>query len=134
MALPETLLLPLTPQLAFFSFGFGELLVVGTVALLVFGGDLPDVMRTIGRSYAKFRQGLQDMSKPVREEFKAQTKDLPKPSELLEGGQTPTPAASPADEPAPAASRYPPYESPSATSSSADADDPWDDLDEPPPV
>jgi Sec-independent protein translocase protein TatA len=55
--------------LAFFSFGFGEILLVAFVALLVFGGDLPDVMRSLGRAYAKLRAGLHDMSRPVREEF-----------------------------------------------------------------
>ena len=55
---------------AFMSFGFSELLLVGVVALLVFGGNLPDVMRTLGRTYAKFRQSLHELSRPVREEMR----------------------------------------------------------------
>ncbi|MDJ0974239.1 MAG: twin-arginine translocase TatA/TatE family subunit [Planctomycetota bacterium] len=63
----------MTPSLpvAFMSFGFSELLVIGTVALLVFGGQLPDVMRSLGRAYARLREGLQEVSKPVREELKS---------------------------------------------------------------
>ncbi len=59
--------------LGFMSFGFTELLLVGVVALLVFGGNLPDVMRTLGRSYAKFRQSLNEFSRPVREELRQVT-------------------------------------------------------------
>ena len=62
--------------LAFLSFGFTEILLVGVVALLVFGGDLPDVMRTVGRSYARLRRSLQDLSRPVREEMN-KIRDLP---------------------------------------------------------
>lgn len=59
-----------SPIVAFMSFGFGELLIIGTVALLVFGGQLPDVMRSLGRAYARLREGLQEVSKPVRDELK----------------------------------------------------------------
>ncbi len=66
--------------LAFMSFGFTELLLVGVVALLVFGGNLPDVMRTLGRSYARFRQSLQEFSRPVREEMREMSR-LPSPAD-----------------------------------------------------
>lgn len=62
----------MTPHpLAFMSFGFTEILVVGVVALLVFGGRLPEVMRNVGQAYAKFRQGLHEISKPVRDELRS---------------------------------------------------------------
>jgi len=63
-------------SLAFLDFGFSELILVGVVALLVFGGNLPDVMRTLGRNYAKLRQSLREFSAPVREEFN-RVHDLP---------------------------------------------------------
>lgn len=59
---------------AFMSFGFSELLLVGVIALLVFGGNLPDVMRTLGRSYAKLRQSLNEFSAPVRQQMREVTK------------------------------------------------------------
>jgi sec-independent protein translocase protein TatA len=62
--------------LAFLSFGIAEILLVGVVALLVFGGELPDVMRNVGRSYARLRRSLQDLSRPVREEMN-KLRDLP---------------------------------------------------------
>ena len=56
-----------TPIPAFMSFGFAEILLVAVVALLVFGGNLPDVMRNLGRSYAKLRQSLlAPFGSPVR--------------------------------------------------------------------
>jgi len=68
--------------LAFLSPGIFEIMVIGVVALLVFGGNLPDVMRTVGRSYAKFRQGLQDISKPVREELR-KVREIPQKAASL---------------------------------------------------
>ena len=62
--------------LAFLNFGFTEILLVGVVALLVFGGDLPDVMRSVGRSYARLRRSLQELSRPVRDEI-GKIRDLP---------------------------------------------------------
>ncbi len=52
----------MTP-LAFFEIGFGEMVVVGIVALLLFGGRLPEVMRTLGASYRSFRRGFDDLSR-----------------------------------------------------------------------
>lgn len=55
---------------AFLSFSFGEMLTVGLVALLVFGGRLPEVMRNLGRAYARFREGMNDATRPLREEMR----------------------------------------------------------------
>lgn len=69
-------------SLAFFDFGFSEMLMVGVVALLVFGGNLPDVMRTLGRNYAKLRQTLREFSAPVREEINRVT-NMPPPEGVV---------------------------------------------------
>ena len=69
-------------SLAFFDFGFAELIMVGVVSLLVFGGNLPDVMRTLGRNYAKFRQALREFSAPVREEMN-RVRDMPSPEGIV---------------------------------------------------
>ncbi len=84
--------------LAFMSFGFSEMLLIGVVALLVFGGNLPDVMRSLGRSYAKLRQSLNEFSRPVREQMREVTQ-LPPPS---------TPPVGAGEEPA-APDDYPDY-------------------------
>lgn len=55
----------MTPHvpLAFFEVGFGEMVVVGVVALLLFGGRLPEVMRSLGASYRSLRRGFDDLSR-----------------------------------------------------------------------
>lgn len=64
--------------LGFLGFGMFEMLVIAMVALLIFGGELPDAMRSLGRAYGKFRRALDEVSKPVREEIR-RTTDLPSP-------------------------------------------------------
>jgi sec-independent protein translocase protein TatA len=42
-----------------------ELLIVGIVAVLLFGSRLPDVARSLGASYREFRKGLTDLQSQV---------------------------------------------------------------------
>ncbi len=44
--------------LAFWSPGPGEMLVLAVVALLLYGGNLPEVARSWGKTFAEFRRGL----------------------------------------------------------------------------
>ena len=44
-----------------FNMGIQELLIVGIVAVLLFGKRLPEVARSLGHSYQQFRQGLNDI-------------------------------------------------------------------------
>ena len=48
-----------------FGIGTTELIVVGLVALLLFGNRLPSVMRSLGTGITEFKRGLNE---PVREE------------------------------------------------------------------
>jgi len=41
-----------------FNIGIGELLIVLVVALLVFGGKLPEVGRSLGKGLKEFKEGL----------------------------------------------------------------------------
>jgi len=50
-----------------FNLGIGEILVVLVVALLVFGGRLPEVGRSLGRSIVEFKQGLKALPGPEEE-------------------------------------------------------------------
>ncbi len=62
--------------LAVIDLSFSELLVVAFVALIVFGGELPQAMRKAGRAYAKLRRSLSEVTKPVREEVQAFRREL----------------------------------------------------------
>ncbi|MCE2793148.1 MAG: twin-arginine translocase TatA/TatE family subunit [Blastopirellula sp.] len=41
--------------------GTSELLIIGALAVLLFGSKLPEVARNFGRSYQQFRKGLTDL-------------------------------------------------------------------------
>jgi sec-independent protein translocase protein TatA len=51
-----------------FNIGFGELLLVLIVALLVFGGRLPEVGRSLGKGLVEFKKGLQGVKDLAEEE------------------------------------------------------------------
>jgi sec-independent protein translocase protein TatA len=40
--------------------------VIGVIAVILFGGNLPDVARKVGGSYREFRRGLNDMQQQFR--------------------------------------------------------------------
>lgn len=44
-----------------FNMGPQELIIIGGLAVLLFGKNLPDVMKKIGKTYGQFRKGLSDM-------------------------------------------------------------------------
>jgi sec-independent protein translocase protein TatA len=48
-----------------FNLGPMELAVVGVVAVLLFGKRLPEVMRSLGKSYNEFRKGLTDIQSSI---------------------------------------------------------------------
>lgn len=44
-----------------FNMGPQELVVIGVLAVVLFGKRLPEVARSVGGSYKQFRKGLSDM-------------------------------------------------------------------------
>lgn len=48
-----------------FNLGPMELAIVGVVAILLFGKRLPEVMRSLGKSYSEFRKGLTDIQSTI---------------------------------------------------------------------
>jgi len=48
------------PLLAIFNLGGGEMLVIGLIALLLFGMRLPKLARSLGQSVNEFKQGMKD--------------------------------------------------------------------------
>lgn len=62
-----------------FGLGFGEILLILAIALIVIGPKkLPDVARAIGRGLAEFRRHADDVQKTIqRELYASQSNDAP---------------------------------------------------------
>lgn len=56
--------------------GFGEILMILFVALLVFGGNLPTVAKKMGRQISELKKGVSDF----REEMSKEAESAPPPS------------------------------------------------------
>lgn len=48
-----------------FGLGMQELVIFGIVAILLFGKRLPEVAKSLGKSYRQFRQGLHDIQSSI---------------------------------------------------------------------
>ena len=73
-------------MLGFFqNIGFPEMIVIGVVALLIFGRRLPEVGRSLGKSFVEFKKGLRDTGDEI-EDIRSEVKNsLPNKSDL-DGG------------------------------------------------
>ena len=49
-----------------FGIGPPELIVVGMIALMLFGNRLPEVMRSLGRGVTEFKKGISGVEDEVR--------------------------------------------------------------------
>src|SRR5947207_12516459 len=48
----------MTPLFGFFGMGYGEVIVLGIIAVLLFGKRLPDMAKYIGKSVVEFKKGM----------------------------------------------------------------------------
>jgi len=55
-----------------FGIGQTELIIVGVIALLLFGNRLPSVMRSLGGGISEFKKGLDDVNREIHREVEAE--------------------------------------------------------------
>ncbi|MBQ9456846.1 MAG: twin-arginine translocase TatA/TatE family subunit [Thermoguttaceae bacterium] len=60
--------------LAFFGIGTNELLILGFIALLLFGTRLPTLARSFGQSVTEFKKGMKEIKEDVEDENVDSTK------------------------------------------------------------
>jgi sec-independent protein translocase protein TatA len=84
-------------------FGIGpmEMLIVGIVAVILFGNRLPEVARSLGRSLTEFKKGMQELENEVK------TSIYSEPNRMSYQDRLP-PAAPRAAEPTPPSAVEPP--------------------------
>lgn len=77
--------------------GAPELIIILVLGLLMFGGKLPDIARSLGRSVNSFKRGLKDLDEGMKEEeqnLSSPPKTLPSASSKPAEGAGATAAAS----------------------------------------
>ena len=59
-----------------FGIGFAEMALLGVVAVMLFGGRLPEVAKQLGESYVQFRRGLDDIKSSINTEMDLKSNPL----------------------------------------------------------
>ena len=54
-----------------------DMLVVGIIAIMLFGNRLPEVARSLGRSMSEFKKGMQDLESEVKTSLHSVTSQRP---------------------------------------------------------
>ena len=64
------------------SMGIGEIALIAVVAVVLFGGRLPEVARTFGGYYSQFRKSLADIQNSIKTDLDV-SQELNAPPRIL---------------------------------------------------
>jgi sec-independent protein translocase protein TatA len=59
-----------------FGIGVTEMILLAIVAVMLFGGRLPEVAKQLGESYVQFRRGLDDIKSSINTEIDLKSNPL----------------------------------------------------------
>jgi len=60
------------------NLGGPELLIIGAIALLIFGNRLPSVARSVGKSLVEFKKGMNEIEEEVKQAGSVENKKTEK--------------------------------------------------------
>ena len=60
-----------------FNLGFGEMLVFALVAILLFGGELPEIARKAARGFTEFKRGMNTHMDEIRSDIDVKLDEPP---------------------------------------------------------
>ncbi|MDD5126781.1 MAG: Sec-independent protein translocase protein TatB [Dehalococcoidales bacterium] len=73
----------------FFGMGFGEILLILIIALIIWGpGKLPEIARTIGKTARALRKASTDFTSAITREIEEEEKAKPPPLPPAKGSDT----------------------------------------------
>ncbi|MBL8767715.1 MAG: twin-arginine translocase TatA/TatE family subunit [Planctomycetes bacterium] len=116
------------PHLAFLDIGFQEAFLICVVALLLFGGKLPDVMRQVGRTVGELKRQAQRLTRDLHSEIDRPSLKIEPPKAAIArepkypAGPTALPTDSASTTPAAPASPVPPSNDATTPPDSASGD------------
>ena len=61
--------------LGFMGVGVQEMLIIGVIAVLLFGTRLPSIARSFGQSVVEFKKGMREIEEDVKSDVQDETKD-----------------------------------------------------------
>lgn len=77
------------------SLGPVEMMIVGMIALLLFGKKLPEVARGLGKSLTEFKKGMSGIEEETTSYSKYETSSTPRPAPKDESVETTAPKFEP---------------------------------------